>query len=76
MDRLRKPEIGLVGDAAAVLRRLTAHLGSSPRCGQIVSRRAAQLKDDVAADLAVLAPQLGYLKAIRDVLPDNGVVHR
>ena len=33
-----------------------------------------KLKEQVAADLAVLAPQLGYLKAIRDVLPDNGVV--
>ena len=32
------------------------------------------VKERVAADLAVLAPQLGYLRAIRDVLPDNGVV--
>jgi len=32
------------------------------------------VKEKVAADLAVLAPQLGYLRAIRDVLPDHGVV--
>ena len=79
MDRLRKPEIGLVGDAAAVLRRITAHLDklspnklSPMRADRVAASR--KLKDEVAADLAVLAPQLGYLKAIRDVLPDNGVV--
>jgi acetolactate synthase-1/2/3 large subunit len=79
MDRLRKPEIGLVGDAAAVLRRMTAHLDklssnklSPMRADRVEASR--KLKDQVAADLAVLAPQLGYLKAIRDVLPDNGVV--
>ena len=74
MDRLRKPEIGLVGDAAALLRRITAHLDNlSPmRADRVAASR--KLKDEVAADLAVLAPQLGYLKAIRDVLPDNGVV--
>ena len=79
MDRLRKPEIGLVGDAAALLRRITAHLDklspnklSPMRADRVEASR--KLKDEVAADLAVLAPQLGYLKAIRDVLPDNGVV--
>jgi acetolactate synthase-1/2/3 large subunit len=74
MDRLRKPEIGLIGDAAAVLRRITAHLDklSPMRADRVAASRA--LKDEVAADLAVLAPQLGYLKAIRDALPDNGVV--
>src|SRR5712691_8917630 len=79
MDRLRKPEIGLVGDAAAVLRRITAHLDklSPNKLSPMRADRVAashKLKDEVAADLAVLAPQLGYLKAIRDVLPDNGVV--
>jgi acetolactate synthase-1/2/3 large subunit len=79
MDRLRKPEMGLVGDAAAVLRRITAHLDklspnklSPMRADRVEASR--KLKDEVAADLAVLAPQLGYLNAIRDVLPDNGVV--
>jgi acetolactate synthase-1/2/3 large subunit len=74
IDRLHKPEIGLVGDATAVLRRITAHLDklSPMRADRVEASR--KLKDEVAADLAVLAPQLGYLKAIRDVLPDNGVV--
>jgi len=74
MDRLRRPEIGLVGDAAAVLNRIAAHLGHlSPMRPQRVEASRA-LKQQVAADLAVLAPQIGYLKAIRDVLPDRGVV--
>jgi acetolactate synthase-1/2/3 large subunit len=74
MERLRKPEIGLLGHSATVLRRIAAHLTRLPvmRPERVAASRA--LKDRVAADLAVLAPQIGYLKAIRDVLPDNGVV--
>src|SRR3954447_25089229 len=73
LDRLRKPEIGLVGHSTAVLRRLTEHLAHlQPR-----PERAAQslaLKERIAAEVTVLAPQLAYLRAIRDVLPDDGVL--
>jgi acetolactate synthase-1/2/3 large subunit len=57
-----------------VLTRITAHLEklSPMRADRVEASR--KLKDEVTTDLAVLAPQLGYLKAIRDVLPDNGVV--
>jgi acetolactate synthase I/II/III large subunit len=74
VERLRQPEIGLVGDCARVLARLTEHLAHLPamRPERLATSRA--VKEKVAADLAVLAPQLGYLRAIRDVLPDNGVV--
>ena len=74
IERLRKPEIGLVGDCARVLRRLAEHFAHLPamRPDRLAFSRA--IKDKVAADLAVLAPQLGYLRAIRDVLPDHGVV--
>jgi acetolactate synthase-1/2/3 large subunit len=74
MERLRKPEIGIVGHAATVLKRLAAHLSHVPamRPDRVAASRA--LKERVAADVAVLGPQIGYLKAIRDVLPDNGVV--
>ena len=52
-----------------------AHLEKlSPDAARARRGQAARVKDAVAADLAVLAPQLGYLRAIRDVLPDNGVV--
>jgi acetolactate synthase-1/2/3 large subunit len=57
-----------------VLRRLTEHLAHVPamRPERLAVSRA--VREKVAADLSVLAPQLGYLRAIRDVLPDNGVV--
>src|SRR5215813_10072387 len=72
MERLRRPEIGLVGHCAVVLKRLAAHLSHvPPRPERVAASRA--LKENVAAELAVLAPQIGYLKAIRDVLPDNFV---
>jgi acetolactate synthase-1/2/3 large subunit len=73
LDRLRKPEIGLVGHSTAVLRRLTEHLAHlQPRLERVAQSRA--LKERIAAEVAVLAPQLAYLRAIRDVLPDDGVV--
>ena len=74
MDRIRTPEIGLVGDAPRVLARLNEHLAHLPamRPDRLAASRA--LKERIANDLAVLAPQIAYLRAIRDVLPDNGVV--
>src|SRR3954468_465541 len=73
IDRLRKPEIGLVGDSAPVLRRLTEHLAHiPPRPDRVAHSRA--LKERIAAELAVLAPQVAYLRAIRDVLPDDGIL--
>jgi acetolactate synthase-1/2/3 large subunit len=73
IDRLRKPEIGLVGDSAPVLRRLAEHLAHIPsRPDRVAQSRA--LQERIAAELAVLAPQVAYLSAIRDVLPDDGVL--
>jgi acetolactate synthase I/II/III large subunit len=74
LDRIRAPRIGLVGDAAAVLARITQHLTHLPatRPDRIAVSRA--LKERVAADVSVLGPQLGFLGAIRDVLPDDGVL--
>ena len=43
LDRIRKPEIGLAGDAAAVLARLNQHLAHLPAMrGRIASRAAAR----------------------------------
>jgi acetolactate synthase-1/2/3 large subunit len=73
LDRLRKPEIGLVGHSSAVLRRLTEHLAHlQPRPERVAQSRA--LKERIAAEVTVLEPQLAYLRAIRDVLPDDGVL--
>jgi acetolactate synthase-1/2/3 large subunit len=74
MDRIRTPELGLIGDARAVLRRLDEHLASVPplQPQRLASSRA--LKERVSAELKVLGPQLEYLSAIRAVLPDHGAV--
>jgi acetolactate synthase-1/2/3 large subunit len=75
IERLRKPEIGLIGHSATILRRLTEHLAHLPamRPERLAASRTVQ--ERVAADhQTLIAPQLAYLRAIRDVLPDNGVV--
>jgi acetolactate synthase-1/2/3 large subunit len=57
-----------------VLARLVEHLAklSPMRPDRVAMSRA--IKEKVTSDLAVLKPQIAYLRAIRDVLPDNGVV--
>jgi acetolactate synthase-1/2/3 large subunit len=74
MDRVRTPEIGLVGDAAAVLARLNDHLRALPaqRPDRVAASRA--VKEATAKKLSVLEPQGAYCRAIREVLPDNGVL--
>ena len=74
MDRVRTPEIALVGDAAAVLARLGDHLRHLPaeRPDRVAASRA--VKEATAQKLAALEPQGAYCRALRDVLPDNGVL--
>jgi acetolactate synthase-1/2/3 large subunit len=72
LERSRPPAAALVGDAASVLKRLAAALETVT---QPPSRDAeiAAVREGVARDLAVLEPQIAYLKAIRAVLPENGI---
>jgi acetolactate synthase-1/2/3 large subunit len=74
MHHVRTPEIALVGDAAAVLARLNDHLRHLPaeRPDRIAASRA--VKEATARKLSVLEPQGAYCRAIRDVLPDDGVL--
>ncbi|HEX5973424.1 MAG TPA: thiamine pyrophosphate-dependent enzyme [Gemmatimonadaceae bacterium] len=74
VDRIRKPAIGLVGPAEAILPALAEEL---ERMGSVRESRTDELrslKADVARELAVLEPQLSYLRAIRDALPEEGVL--
>jgi acetolactate synthase-1/2/3 large subunit len=74
-DRIRKPTIGIVGDAATVLARLDQHLERLKPMRPDRLERSRALKSRVAAEIAgALAPQLAYLGAIREVLPDHGVL--
>ena len=73
LDRLHKPAIGIVGDAAPVLRAILADL---PRHNSRRPSRAAEMAEVHArgnAAISVLQPQLAYLAAIRAELPDDGI---
>jgi acetolactate synthase-1/2/3 large subunit len=72
--RMRAPVTGIAGDAAAVLRRLNEHLAHLAPMDATRVAASRALKQQVAADFEKLGVILGYLKAIRDVLPDNGVL--
>lgn len=72
LDRHGVGAIGVHGDAAAVCEALVAGLGPD---GRRPSRadEVDRLRDEYLASIAHLQPQLGFLDAIRDVLPDDGV---
>ena len=74
MDKVRTPEIGLVGDAAAVLARINDHLRhlQGPRKDRVEA--SLKIKQEIAKKVSVLEPQGAYCRALRDVLPDNGVL--
>ncbi|HYD05598.1 MAG TPA: thiamine pyrophosphate-dependent enzyme [Reyranella sp.] len=72
-DRLRRPDVALVGDAAAQLRALLAAL---PDHNRPRSSRAAEIGGHrawLADRLSRLEPQVSFLKAIRAALPEDGI---
>jgi acetolactate synthase-1/2/3 large subunit len=71
--RLHKPAVALTGDAAPILRSLLAELP-----GQTIKRpsRKAEMQQRQAAwrkRFEKIAPQIAYLDAIREELPENGI---
>ena len=75
LDRQRKPEIGIVGDATATLRVLADRLAKhnskrNGRAEQVAEIKAASTKK--IRDL--LAPQIAYLEAMRKALPEDGIL--
>jgi acetolactate synthase-1/2/3 large subunit len=75
LERFRGIELGIAGDAAPVLARLSAHLDRVSPMRRDRLERIRAVKERVSAELAAaLAPQVGFLRAIRDVLPDDGVL--
>lgn len=75
LDRQRRPEIGIIGDAAATLKVLADRLGKhnakrNGRANVVAETKAAatkKLRDTIG-------PQIGYLEAIRKALPDDGIL--
>ena len=70
ITRFRAPACALRGDAAAVLRALLADLPGPARPAQ----NLAAVREDFAARLARLQPQLGFMRAIRAAMPDDGLL--
>ncbi len=73
-ERFRKPAVALIGDAAPILRSLIdalpAHNTKRPsRNAEMEERQALWRKR-----FEKLAPQLGYLEAIRSELPEDGIL--
>jgi acetolactate synthase-1/2/3 large subunit len=74
MHRFGKPAVGLVADARAALNRLAEEL---PTYNAKRGSRKDELEGFKAAMVAELetklAPQAGFIKVLRNVLPDDGV---
>ena len=70
-ERFARPAVSLIGDAKPILRRLAELLPEQRRAS-----RHTELADRQAvmrARLAKLAPQAGFLEAIRAELPEDGI---
>ena len=75
LDRQRKPEIGIVGDAAATLKALANRLArhNAKRNGR--AEAVAEIKAAASKRIReTLAPQVAYLDAIRKALPEDGIL--
>lgn len=72
LDRHGVGTIGVHGDAAAVCEALVSALGDDARRPSRADE-LDRLRDEYRSQIAHLTPQLEYLAAIRDVLPDDGV---
>jgi acetolactate synthase-1/2/3 large subunit len=72
-ERFHKPAVALVGDAKPILQRLIEALDGSTRPSRRdeMIERQAKLRQRLANKLA---PQLGYLEAIRAELPEDGIL--
>ena len=75
LDRHRKPEVGIVGDATATLKVLAEYLErhASKRSGR--ADHVAGIKATASKKIhETLAPQIAYLEAMRKALPDDGIL--
>ena len=71
--RLRKPNVALIGDAAPVLRELIDALAKTNMRRNSRRDEMQERQAGIRARLQKLAPQLGYVQAIRDELPEDGI---
>ena len=71
--RVHKPDVALIGDAAPILRRLIDELArtNTRRPSREDEMRVRQAK--MRGRLSKLAPQLAFLDAMREELPEDGI---
>ena len=75
IDRVRKPEIGIIGDATATMKALAARLaghntkrnGRAEAVAEIKARATKKIRD-------TLAPQIAYIEALRRAIPEDGIL--
>jgi acetolactate synthase I/II/III large subunit len=70
-ERFARPAVALIGDAAPILRRLLDALSAHPRRSRRKEMQARQAK--MRRRLDKLAPQIGFLDAMRAELPESGI---
>ncbi|HEV3176586.1 MAG TPA: thiamine pyrophosphate-dependent enzyme [Stellaceae bacterium] len=72
ISRVRRPTIGIVGDARVAVTALSAALASMP---PRPSRQAeiSAVKATVAEQLRQLSPQVEFAAAIREAIPEDGI---
>jgi acetolactate synthase-1/2/3 large subunit len=73
-ERFRKPAVALIGDAAPMLRALIDALPVHNRTRASRREEMLERQGKLRTRLAKLAPQIGYLEAIRAELPDDGIL--
>ena len=73
LDRIARPTIGITADAADALVLLREALPAHNRRRESRSDELAGLRAEQQAIVSVLAPQIGYLEAIRAELPEDGI---
>ena len=71
MSRL-KVDIGIVADTADAARALTAAVGQ--RNDRVRAAALARAKAETLTEIQSVQPQMSFLNAIREVLPDNGIL--
>ncbi len=65
-------QIGIVADTADAVRALTAAV--TPRADSARAATIARAKAEAAVDIQRVQPQMSFLAAIRDVLPEDGIL--
>jgi acetolactate synthase-1/2/3 large subunit len=72
-SRFRAPDCAVVADAAAGLRALAARLPARNRARPSREEEFARERGWFAAELAKMEPQMSFVRAIREALPEDGI---